>query len=141
MTRVNIIDPVLLTDQHLVAERLEITWVVKSAKRSLNSKKGLSVNPKFTMGKGHVSFFHNKLGYIRDRFDLITKEMIIRGMNPKMPWPDDSWVPSSMKVPYSPTDEDYSIIKDRIKQRLSLKPSWYRYYGVSIDESWINEIY
>jgi deoxyribonuclease (pyrimidine dimer) len=137
MTRVNILSPRRLTDQHLIAERLELTWVLSSAKRSLESKHGLATHPTYTLGKGHISFFHDKLGYIRDRFNELTEEMVARGMQPKMSWPDDSWVPQDMKKSYTPTPAAVDIIIGRIKQRLLMKPTWYKYFGNPIDLDWI----
>lgn len=141
MTRVNLVDPEMLTDQHLVAERLELTWVVKSAQRSLNSRTGLKTHPKFVLGPGHVSFFHDKLGYIKKRFDAITVEMRSRGMVTNHPFPDTSQLPKQLMGDYKPTPEALVIIKDRIRQRLYLKPSWYRYMGKRIDPAWIEEVY
>jgi len=141
MTRVNLVEVDELTDQHLVAERLELTWVIKSARSSLNGKKGLRVHPEFVLGPGHVSFFHDKLGYIIKRFNDITQEMNMRRFNVQMPLCDVSWVPPHMMKDYTPTPRDYAIIKARIRERLLMKPEWYRYYGKPLDEDWINEVY
>ena len=59
MTRINIIHPSELTDQHLIAEYRELFMVGSSLQRSLKSP---SWNPnkipkKFTLNKGHVTFF------------------------------------------------------------------------------------
>ena len=135
MTRVNILNPKDLTDQHLIAERLELTFVLSSAKRSNESKKGLHVAPKFTLNAGHVSFFHDKLQYIKNRFNELTQEMIDRGMNPQMPYPREyDTLPKGMWKDYVPTHEDETIIKERIVQRIMLKPEWYRYRGESIGD-------
>ena len=62
MTRINIIDPAELHDQHLVAEYREIFMVGSSLQRSLKSAnwdpKNIPVS--FTLNKGHVSFFYDK---------------------------------------------------------------------------------
>ena len=44
MTRVNIVDPYILTDQHLIAERVELTMALSSARRPLHSKNGPRVS-------------------------------------------------------------------------------------------------
>jgi deoxyribonuclease (pyrimidine dimer) len=136
MTRVNLIDPTLLTDQHLIAERLELTWIPGSAIRSWNSKNGIQVHPNYVLGTGHVSFFHNKIGYLKKRFDLITKEMIRRGFSPKMPWPVMD-IPHVLMQDYLPTKDDYKIIIERIIQRIDLKPQWYRYEGKQIPNDFL----
>ena len=63
MTRINIIEPSELTDQHLIAEYREIFMVGSSLQRSLKSK---NWNPKdipikFTLNTGHVKFFMIKV--------------------------------------------------------------------------------
>ncbi len=138
MTRVNLVDPSILTDQHLVAERLELSFVVSSAIRSFNSKSGLKVNPVFVLGAGHVSFFHDKLSYIKDRHRELTNEMIRRGMKPKYPLQKIDYVeevlPQLMVNKYKPSDRDINIVKVRIIDRISMKPSWYKYFGQSIGD-------
>ena len=60
MTRINIIDPAELTDQHLIAEYREITMVPGSLNRTLNSKIGYKeskVPKRYTLNGGHVYFF------------------------------------------------------------------------------------
>jgi deoxyribonuclease (pyrimidine dimer) len=141
MTRVNLVDVSVLSDQHLIAERLELTWVFKSAIKSLHSKNGLSTYPEFVLGTGHVSFFHDKLQYIKNRFYEITDEMINRGMSPKMPYPDDSEVPKYMMNDYIPTDKALKVIKLRIYERLNMKIPWYKYRGKGITQTWVDEVY
>ena len=67
MTRINIIEPNELTDQHLIAEYREIFMVGGSLRRTLNSKSGYQVSKipkKFTLNSGHVYFFYNKGNYL-----------------------------------------------------------------------------
>lgn len=141
MTRVNLIDPKILTDQHLNAERVELTMAFSSARRSLHSRNGLRVGDKFTLNSGHVIFFHNKIGYLKDRFFKLSNEMISRGMHPRSPWPDDSWVRSDMWGTYEASEDDFKIVKTRIRERLLKKPSWYRFHKTPISLEWINTLY
>ena len=56
MTRINIISPSELTDQHLIAEYREIFMVAGSLKRTLISKSGFvesKVPKNFTLNNGH----------------------------------------------------------------------------------------
>ena len=58
MTRINIIEPSELTDQHLIAEYREITMVPGSLKRTLASKSGYQeskVSKRFTLKNSYVS--------------------------------------------------------------------------------------
>ena len=62
MTRINLIEPSELTDQHLIAEYREIFMVGGSLKRTLVSKSGyqeLKVPKSYTLNAGHVYFFYN----------------------------------------------------------------------------------
>ena len=129
MTRINIIEPSELTDQHLIAEYREIFMVGSSLQRSLKSK---NWNPKdipikFTLNTGHVKFFYDKGKYLSDRYDSIRNEMIARGMNPDPDrvfkheqWPDELW------NDWTPNLEDYKVIRERIEERIKSKPNWYR---------------
>lgn len=141
MTRVNLIDPEMLTDQHLIAERVELTMALSSARRSLNSRSGLRIGERYTLGSGHVIFFHNKIGYLKDRFYQLEDEMRNRGMVPKSPWPDDSWVRDDMWGGYIPTVEAIKEVKERIRSRILQKPEWYRYKKQPITKEWIDEKY
>ena len=129
MTRINIVHPSELTDQHLIAEYREIFMVGSSLQRSIKSK---NWNPKdipikFTLNTGHVKFFYDKGKYLFKRYDELRIEMKARGMNPddtrvftREQWPDElcnDWTPSL---------EDYKLIRQRIEDRINMKPNWYR---------------
>ena len=64
MTRINIVNPSELTDQHLIAEYREITMVPGSLKRTLVSKIGYQekkVPERYTLNSGHVYFLYNNI--------------------------------------------------------------------------------
>ena len=129
MTRINIIEPSELTDQHLIAEYREIFMVGSSLQRSLKSK---NWNPKdipikFTLNTGHVKFFYDKGKYLSNRYDELRTEMRARGMTPditrafkKEQWPNELW------NDWTPNLEDYKVIRERIEERIKSKPNWYR---------------
>lgn len=76
MTRVNLIPVEELSNSHLIAEKHEITRVVTLAKRS---KPNIKIPPNYTMGKGHVTFFYNKIGFVINRYELLCDEVRKRG--------------------------------------------------------------
>ena len=129
MTRINIINPSELTDQHLVAEYRELFMVGSSLQRSLKSP-NWNVNnipKKFTLNKGHVMFFYDKGKYLSKRYDDLRLEMKNRGMKPdetrvfkREQWPDELY------NDWTPTVEDQNIIRKRIEERILQKPNWYR---------------
>jgi len=129
MTRINIVNPRELTDQHLVAEYREIFMVGSSLQRSLRSKSWdiNSIPKRYTLNTGHVKFFYNKGKYLYKRYSDLRKEMRSRGMNPdssrvfkREQWPDELW------NDWMPRVEDYKIIRQRIEEKIRMKPNWYR---------------
>ena len=137
MTRINLVPPEELSDQHLVAEYREIFMVGSSLQRSLqspnweNTKK--SIPEKFTLNKGHVKFFYNKGKYLYERYDELINEMKKRDMNPdpsrvfkKEQWPDELY------KDWKPDDIDLEVVRKRIEAKINLKPNWYRWNGKKI---------
>ena len=130
MTRINIVPPEELYDQHLVAEYREIFMVPGSLRRVLKSKIGfqpLKISPQYTLNKGHVYFFFNKGLYLEKRYNLIIKEMQKRGMSPDSNrlFPKDSF-PEDLYKDWKPSEEEMDIARARIALRISQKPNWYR---------------
>lgn len=145
MTRVNLVDPKYLADQHLFAEYRELKHVPKSLLRSLKTRKWEDIKkeiPKeFTLGKGHVKFFWNKMRYILERFTKCHAELIVRGYNIPETSPDivedlfvcrdiDMWLDDIM-CHYDPDDTAIKKSVARINEKIMMKPEWYKYYGVS----------
>jgi len=132
MTRINLVEPSELTDQHLVAEYREIFMVGSSLQRSLNSKnweKTLANIPKkYTLNKGHVTFFYDKGKYLCKRYDSLIEEMKNRGMNPdsERKFKIEQW-PNELFNDWTPEEDDYKVIRARIKEKIEMKPDWYRF--------------
>src|SRR6056297_3666730 len=128
MVRNNILEPKKLTDQHLCAENVEIDMAIGYYKRYpyLDGSE-----PKFyTLNKGHIKFFKNKLKYLNNRHKAIRKEMINRGFNTslRLNWKLSDF-PKKLRNDWCPNENDKIIIRNRIKERLAKKPNWYKYYG------------
>jgi len=132
MTRINLVNPRELSDQHLVAEYREIFMVGSSLQRSIKSKNWLktknNIPDEFTLNKGHVTFFYNKGMYLDKRYSLLVKEMKRRGMNPdpKRKFKKSQW-PKNLYNDWKPKNKDLEIIRKRIEEKINLKPDWYRY--------------
>ena len=132
MTRINLVAPSELSDQHLVAEYREIFMVGSSLQRSLKSKnweKTLANIPKkYTLNKGHVTFFYNKGKYLYKRYELLIEEMKNRGMNPdsERKFKTEQW-PDELFNDWEPEPDDYKVIRARIKEKIEMKPDWYRF--------------
>ena len=113
MTRINVIPPHRLLDEHLRAEYRELPRVSNLA-RAL--PKG-SAPSGYVLGAGHVKFFYDKLGYLLERYGLLHEECLKRGF--KVTDYRSAWrgVPPSMMGSYCPTENDVRLIRDRIRER------------------------
>ncbi len=132
MTRINLVHPKELSDQHLIAEYREIFMVGSSLQRSLKSPNWARTKrtlPKaFRLNTGHVKFFYDKGRYLHKRYLELISEMKLRGMNPdptrvfkRNQWPDELY------NDWEPKHNDIAIIRERIKQKINKKPDWYRW--------------
>ena len=131
MTRINLVEPTELTDQHLIAEYREIRLLCANLTRTLNSKHGFvetKVPKQFTLNSGHVYFFYNKGEYIHKRYESLKEEMRTRGFTPNNDFPKHVW-PKELYNDWTPSERDKDIVRERIELRISQKPGWYRYYG------------
>ena len=131
MTRINLVEPSELTDQHLIAEYREIFMVGGSLNRTLNSKVGYKedrVPKRYTLNKGHVYFFYNKGRYLHKRYHELITEMKRRGFepDPSRVFPMSVFVDNGLYNDWMPSVEDYKIIRQRIEEKIAMKPNWYR---------------
>lgn len=143
MTRINLVPPEELADQHLFAEFREIKMIGPSLKRSLGSaliRHGREtpeeyvqrrIPTEYVLGKGHVSFFYDKGTYLIIRYQRLRDELLLRGYNinsngalaplneihKQEPW----------NGYYNPTPEALVVIRARIAERIAKQPSWYRW--------------
>lgn len=137
MTRINLVDPPELTDQHLIAEYREIRLLCANLTRTLKCKGGFQekkVPTEFTLNSGHCYFFYNKGKYIHDRYDSLRGEMFKRGFEPQHEFPKELW-PDHLYNDWTPSERDKNIVRERIALRISQRPNWYRHKGKRIDES------
>lgn len=131
MTRINAgIPPSELHQRHLVAELREITMVPAALRRSLRTRDPRDIlrgiPEEFTLNRGHVTFFYNKLGYLQDRFHELVCEMNNRGYNPDVSRVvafdgfSPEWYGSWKARP-----SDNNLVRTRIRKRISEKPHLY----------------
>lgn len=132
MTRINAdISPEALTDQHLMAEWREIKMVPKALVRALKTKSVSdvmkSIPKKFCLNVGHVRHFYDKMGFLQDRYEKLTKELLAREyqIDATRTLPTDG-IPYVFFKGASYTSEDRSVVRSRIIQRVSERPTFYR---------------
>ncbi len=131
MTRINLVPVEELMDQHLMAEYRELLMVPSALRRSLRtlseSEVLKRVPSEFVLGKGHVSFFYDKLFYLRQRYHLLQIELTKRGfqLDPYREFPPHEFQ-FVFYGDYVPTDAALALIRERIQTRIEKKPTWYR---------------
>lgn len=137
MTRINVISPALLLDEHLIAELREINRVpnaVISGKAKIDLKK---IPGEYTLGTGHVIFHYNKLEYIRKRYDALYKEAQKRGFNVQCYQVDYDAIPGILRPAlmqdYTPTAKAMHDNLERICERFDLRKKAYHFHRVKID--------
>lgn len=135
MARVNVgVNPKYLSDQHLMAEAVEILMVVGSLKKQKFTLK--KPTPKyFKLGTGHIRFFWDKILFLHRRLNLIKKEIELRGMQSNHQI-NLAEIPPQFINDWSPSENDLSLLKERISLRLKspLKGgnNFHKYYGKPI---------
>ena len=131
MTRINIVPPQSLMDQHLMAEFREIRHIGPSLQRSMNSKNfhkvKSTISKSYTLNKGHVMFFYDKGLYLYKRFLDIRDELLNRGFNINKDTEFNLHLfPDDYKGDYTPTMDEIQINLDRINLRISEKQNFYK---------------
>lgn len=137
MVRINLISPKKLADQHLIAEYNEILKFFGYVRKHPHIK---YMPETYVLGKGHISFFKNKLVYLKKRHEILKKEMRKRGFKPKKTI-SLSKFPKELKNDWKPKKTDMETIKKRLTQKLNLKPNYYSYYRKKLsNEDLINKL-
>ena len=82
MTRINCIDPALLSDKHLGAEYRELPRIFGLVRQAV-TRGELPTDPRnptrYTLGAGHCRFFYSRLGWLRERYVALCEECRNRG--------------------------------------------------------------
>ena len=122
MTRINVVPVEELCDQHLLAEHRELTRIPNAIAKGRYSLDGQP--SEYTLGKGHVKFFYDKLRFLLDRYYNLNNECRKRGFTVEQRWPIRTW-PVHLFKDYEPTEEALRINRERIKDRMNnFKPRW-----------------
>ncbi|MFC2494990.1 MAG: pyrimidine dimer DNA glycosylase/endonuclease V [Candidatus Absconditicoccaceae bacterium] len=130
MTRINLLPPSQLADQHLIAEWRELPRVFGLVKKKLVEKKPILPGVKYTMGTGHVRFFYDKLLFLQKRHQDLVKEAQKRGF--KLSKTEKISLHAFPKVycqDFIPSEADLAISQQRIQEKLKEKPDFYTFYG------------
>lgn len=132
MTRVNLISPVCLYDQHIIAEWREIPRIPNAVRKLLLTKGTYDILKEipqhYTLGKGHVKHFYNKLQFIKNRHELLKEEGRNRGLNLESITINLEGIPEIFKNDFFPQEKDVILNLQRITEKINLKPKFYKHY-------------
>jgi hypothetical protein len=118
MTRINAgIKPYDLCDSHLLAEIRELPRILNTIKSGRAKIEDLP--KKFTLGKGHVKWFYNKLDYLINRHKSLIEEAQNRGFNIMDYNNSYKDLPKELLNNWFPTYENSKLVINRINERLS----------------------
>ncbi|MFA5489594.1 MAG: pyrimidine dimer DNA glycosylase/endonuclease V [Candidimonas sp.] len=121
MTRINCVPVNELSGPHLVAEYRELPRVFTLAEKA-SARGSFSQPTAYTLGKGHVTFFYTRLGYLAKRHTELIQEMKRRGYKPSFTGirrEDLPLIPDSFWTSWEPTNEALRLNRQRIKERSS----------------------
>lgn len=132
MTRINLVPVGDLTPKHLSGEFHEISRVfnlVRSRVLKGHSPRDVKMPSSYTMGKGHVLFFFDKLKFISSRYKSLGRELLARNPSSSVDFQliDNVVVQALEDIPsewwndYTPSPLSISISKNRIQEKLDEK--------------------
>lgn len=137
MTRINVIAPRNLLDQHLFAEYRELPRVFSLARAAIG--RDVKAPKNYTMGTGHVKFFYDKTPWLAQRHTAIVTELLKRGYDLKR---TDALVPVEGYPPsdWSPSPADVEVNMERLRLRLREKNgAFYTHYKQSVGMDFYGE--
>ena len=119
MTRINLVPPSELCDQHLLAEHRELTRIPNAVAKGKFNLQGQPTD--YKLGEGHVRFFFNKLAFLKRRYDELHQECKARGFNVQYIWPENLPQNAELWADYQATTEALALNRERIALRLPIK--------------------
>lgn len=136
MTRINLTLVSELADQHLMAEYRELPRVFGAVRKHVQNGKKLKdfkISSVFILGTGHVTFFYDKLEFLRKRQTDLIMECLKRGFKIQDTTVQDiSDIPAEFRNDYVPTLDALKISQGRLDEKIAQRPQWYKHYGKAI---------
>ena len=139
--RGNLVPVAELMDQHLMAEWRELKMIPPALRKSLRTRtldQVLdSIPSKYVLGKGHITFWYNKLSFLTQRYTLLTTELLARGFNLKYRGGFENFtkgLPEIFFNDYFPTPAEIAVSRQRIEEKIAMKPSWYKKTPIKAQE-------
>lgn len=119
MTRINLVPPRELCDQHLLAEHRELTRIPNAVAKGKFNLQGQPDD--YKLGEGHVRFFFNKMTFLKKRYDALHQECLVRGFNVQYIFPQDLPKDPNLWLDYHPTETALALNRERIELRMPAK--------------------
>ena len=124
MTRMNLVPVEELSIPHLIAEYREISRIIM---QKINTK---NAPTHYCLGEGHVKFARKHALFVIHRYKQLCDEMTYRGFVVNYPYEAllkvyENTVEAENKNDYLPTFDDIELSRDRIIEKLKLKPRAY----------------
>ena len=120
MTRINLVPPQELCDQHLLAEHRELTRIPNAIARGRYHLRDLPAD--YRLGSGHVRFFYNKLTFLHARYQALHAECLARGFNVQNIWPENLPADPALWQDYQPNARALAENRERIAIRMPKTP-------------------
>ena len=128
------VDPVLLADQHLIAEYREIPMLIGSL-RYWNWEIKSDIPTVFNLGVGHMNFLKDKLVYAKRRHEAVKVECKRRNFKCDYLTMDLTGLPDQFCHDWQPTIDDSKKLRSRLHWKLSQKkPLFWRYLRVPLND-------
>lgn len=128
MTRINLIPVWELSDQHLIAEYRELPRVIKQIIDIKNAP------IQYKLGAGHMKWASLHNVFCMKRYYELCKEMEYRGFKVSFPAKDLEKYMITKRLDYIPNENDIKISRDRIIEKLNMKPDWYKWTGRNVPD-------
>lgn len=81
MTRINLVDPAVLTNAHLMAEYRELPRIFTTVAKDPIYASAVQKPQHYVLGKGHVIFFYDKLHWLVKRYNNLYHTLVARDYN------------------------------------------------------------
>ena len=130
MTRINTVHPSHLTDQWLLAEWRELPRIVNELEKHPQRFDIKKIPPQYTLNKGHVTFFRDKLMFLAKRHRELKRELRKRNIkHDKRIKVELHYLRPHLKMfacnDWEPTQMDHSILIERLQERFDLRKKPY----------------